>query len=144
MCVCVWHEVVHRSQINRQLWAIQNGSWELNSGALDEQYVLLATELFLLPHKPQFLIGFFAFSVIEYFNSLYILESSPLVVVQLIKIFQFCRLSLYSVDGTLCCLEAFQYHKVLSVNHWSWSLCYHSPTTEPFPVPIKCVPYFLM
>lgn len=56
-------------------------------GAMGEQCVLLAAESFLLPHKPQVLIGFFAFSVIEYFNSLYMLESNPLVVVQLIKIF---------------------------------------------------------
>lgn len=63
-------------------------------GAMGEQCMLLADESFLLPHKPQVLIGFFAFSVIEYFNSLYMLESNPLVVVQLIKIF-FSSLSFF-------------------------------------------------
>ena len=80
----------------------------------------LSVENSLGSHVPHFLIGLFGSLESTFLSSLYILDISHLLDVELVKIFSQsvgCRFC--SIDSVLCLTEALQFYEVPFVNSWS-------------------------
>lgn len=84
--------------------------------AVDVKYLyvlfshLSSLENSLFNVMPQFIAELFVFLMFSFFfNSVYILDTNPLLHVELVKnfFFSFCRLYLHSSNGVLCCTKAF-------------------------------------
>jgi hypothetical protein len=66
---------------------------------------------------PHFLTGLFGFVVVGFLSSLYILDISPLLDVELVKtFFPICRFPIYCIDCVLCLTQSFQFHEVPFIN----------------------------
>jgi hypothetical protein len=71
----------------------------------------------LLSSVPPFLIRLLDCLESNFLRSLYILDTSPLLDVGLVKIFsESCRLPYCPIDSILCLTEAFQFHEVPFIN----------------------------
>ena len=71
-------------------------------------------EKWLFSSSAHFLIGLFAFLLLSWLSSLYILDIKPLSDTWFFL--PFCRLSFHFVDCFFCCTEAFEFDVVAFVN----------------------------